>query len=78
MFEFLKKILHKPNPALPDVLQSVPFRELDDIDGAVEDMQAYGFALVIVRADAEPPWQRRNYSGPRFNYDIYDDAGGYL
>ena len=58
MFEFLKKILHKPNPALPESIQGLPVRETHELDEIWVDILMRGQSYVVVRqpgADT-PPW----------------------
>lgn len=61
MFEFLKKILHKPNPALPEALRGLPVRELDQMHEILGDLVENRVAYVALRPDSvvpqdTPPW----------------------
>ncbi|WP_078323651.1 hypothetical protein [Mycobacteroides salmoniphilum] len=61
MFEFLKKIFQKPNPAQPESIQGQPVREIHELDAIWVDTMVHGKAYVVVRTDSvvpqeTPPW----------------------
>lgn len=58
MFEFLKKIFQKPNPELPEAVQGIRIREINDMDGIWLDVLVHGEAYVVVRPPERdaPPW----------------------
>ena len=76
MVRRLLNFLRKPNPDLPDSVQPVTIRELEDKESIHDDFDRRGFSIIILRpkhAVTEKP----NALAPYTSHEYFGD-GGYL
>lgn len=76
MVRRLLNFLRKPNPDLPDGMQVLTLREMDDTEGIHEDFRSLGLSVVILRPDTGVH-EKVQKLGP-YPYQEVFAPGGYL
>lgn len=76
MVRRLLNFLRKPNPDLPDGMQVLALREMDDTEGIHEDFRSLGLSVVILRPDTGVQ-EKVQKLGPYTHPEKFS-PGGYL
>lgn len=81
MVRRLLNFLRKPNLDLPDSVQPVTIRELEDKESIHADFDRRGFSIIILRPKhtvQSPMLEHRSDRVGSFEYPEYFGDGGYL